>query len=345
MKKYISILLLTLVFNSLSFGQMIWGINGHPTETPYSNYLSANTTIQMNYLKQLNCKYYRCSFEGVNYPYIMSIVVPAANTSGITVLVDMYINIVPTNTDIVNYNNNYKIGNDWAIYAISHNYNVVWELGNEIENWGLISIKGDGSSPTDFQDVKPGALAAIDASLKGEYQGIKDAYIKTKKIAPPVLFGATWHHWGLLREIINYNGYLPCDIISWHWYDPNYKLFNGIITDKTSSCCGRTPVDCLSDFKKDIWITECGRSEQVNGVYYNGSVGAINPLTQNYAAQAIALQTEIDNLKSILLVKAIFVYELLDDYQWSESQAHFGLVDKLNGTPKAAFTTFQNETK
>ena len=156
---------------------------------------------------------------------------------------------------------------------------------------------------------------------------------------------------------------LPCDAISWHWYGPNYGGFNTVINDTKSAANGRTPVQCLNDFKSktdptkpmDIWITETNRSQNISGGgLLNGSVAnnATPTTSQDWAAEATAIQNNIDSFKPVPSVKAVFIYELYDDgnvdassLSLLASEGYFGLVTGLNGTKKNAFTTFQNEIK
>jgi hypothetical protein len=355
---------------STSVRKIGWGVCGHPTWSDYANWTPANVTTQVNYLNQLGCKFYRCSFEGATGPSILANIVPAAQAAGITVLPILPISPHPSSTAQANHDSNYQMAYTWASYAISKHYNLTyWELGNELENWGnLVDVVSDGTSPNDFPDANPGGFVSIASSLNGAYQGIKDAFSAGRAsglttITPQVLFGACYRHWGLLTKIQNYNGSLPFDIISWHWYGPVYGSFTAAINNTASASNGLTPVQCLNAFKShtnpgqpmDIWITETNRSQKTStGDYLNGSVAAVaTPTTsQDWAAEAQAIQTNVDNFKTVPTVKAIFVYELLDEShtfagETSElaSDGYFGLVTGLNGTLKNAFYTYQTEIK
>jgi len=209
---------------------------------------------------------------------------------------------------------------------------------------------------------------AIASGLTGADQGIKDAYTAGRKsglttITPQVLIGATYRHWGLLSKIQTYdNGTLPCDIISWHWYGPVIGSFTAPINDPDSVSNGRTPAQCLGDFKSptnpsqpmDIWITETDRMQESGTAMLNGSVAsnATPKTSQDWAAQASAIQTNIDGIKTVPSVKAIFVYELFDEPKADSSstallasEGYFGLITGLNGTLKNGFYTYQAEIK
>ena len=349
---------------------MIWGICGHPTWSDYASWVPANVSTQMSTINQLGASYYRVSFEGNYYPGYLTTLVPKAQAAGVTLLPVLPISLVAADSAQTNYSNNYTIGYNWAAYAISKGYNLpYWELGNEVENWNLVNVVYDGASPNDFPDKHPGGFVAIASGMDGAYDGIKDAYAAGRKagettITPKVLIGMCFRHWGLLAKIQAYNdGTLPCDVISWHWYGPNYGAFNGVINDPKSVANGRTPAACLGDFKSntdltqpmDVWITETDRSQAITGGgLLNGSVAAnAAPATsQDWAAQAFAIQTNIDSFKTVPSVKAIFVYELFDETIADKtttsllaSQGYFGLVTGLNGTLKNAFYTYQAEIK
>ena len=172
-----------------------------------------------------------------------------------------------------------------------------------------------------------------------------------------------YRHWGLMSKIQAYNnGVLPCDAITWHWYGPNYGGFNTVVNDTKSAANGRTPAQCLGDFKSksdptkpmDIWITETNRSQNTAAGLLNGSVAAVATpaASQDWTAEATAIQNNIESFKPVASVKAVFVYELYDDGQvdgsstaYLASEGYFGLSTGLNGTKKNAFTTFQNEIK
>jgi hypothetical protein len=346
-----------------------WGVCGHPTWSDYANWVAANRVTQMTYLQQLGAKYYRCSFEGGPYPSILDSVVPAAQSSGITVLPILPLSLKPANTAQSNHDTNYQTAYTWATYAISKNYALpYWELGNELENWDLVDVVYDGASANDFPDKTPGGFVAIASGLSGAYQGIKDAYTAGRQsglttITPQILYGACYRHWGLLTKIQSYNGSLPCDIISWHWYGPNYGPFNLPISDSNSVSNGRTPAQCLNDFKShtnpsqpmDIWITETNRSQKITGgALLNGSTGSNTApqAYQDWAAEGQAIQTNVDSFKAVPTVKGIFVYELFDETLADKSstsllasEGYFGLVTGLNGVLKTAFYTYQTEIK
>ena len=239
------------------------------------------------------------------------------------------------------------------------------ELANEIENWNLVKVVYDGTAPDEFPDKTPGGFAAIVASLNGAYHGIKDTYAAARSrgdtdITPRILYGCCYHHWGLLTKIEQANGGLPCDIISWHWYEPNCGMFVAPIHDAKSSCNGRSPAECLAEFKShedpakpmDVWITELNRSVKTPAGYLNGSVSDSGPQGQDWPAEAQEIGVAIEDVKHAPNVKAIFVYELFDetladrsDPKRLRSEGSFGLMTGLTGKHKDAFYTYQNEIK
>jgi hypothetical protein len=344
---------------------IIWGICGHPTWSDYADWVPANSKTVIGYLRKLGCTFYRCSFEGAAYPKILNSVVPIAQAAGVTILPDLPLNIVAQEDEKTNFERNYQIGYDWASYAISQHYHLpYWELGNELENGNLVSVSADGTAPDQFPDKVPGGFFAIASSLNGAYHGIHDAYAAGRdqgetKIEPKILYGACYRHWGLLTKIENHNGSLPCDIISWHWYEPNCGLFNAPIQDSNSFSKNRSPAECLADFKSqsdpskpmDVWITELNRSVHTPAGYDNGSV-AETPTGQDWTAEAQEIQLTIDDLKKAPTVKAMFVYELFDEPRADgsnpvrmRSEGNFGLMTGLNGRYKDAFKIYQNEIK
>ena len=354
---------------AVSTTPMVWGVVGHPSWNDYASWIPANVTTQYNYLNQLGAGYYRVSFEGAWGPSYINTLEPMAQNAGITLLPMLPVHFVPANSAQTNYNNAYTVANSWATYAISQGYNLpYWEVGNEPENDGAVSITGDGSAASDFPDAVPGGFVSIINTYNGAYQGVLDAYTAGRKaglttITPKVMIGMCYRHWGLLAKMQAYdNGVLPCDMISWHWYGPNYGNFNGVITNPGAPDNGRTPAACLGDFKSktnptqpmDIWMTETNRSQYSNGVLLNGSVAnnATPATSQDWAAEASAIQANVDSFKTVPSVKGVFVYELFDEpkndstsTEYLAEEGYFGLVTGLNGTLKNAFYTYQAEIK
>jgi hypothetical protein len=344
---------------------LLWGICGHPTWPDYADWVPGNMATQIGYVRELGCSYYRCSFEGASYPAVLDTIVPPAQSAGITILPILPIKIVAQSSAETNYQANYQIAVSWATHAIAKGYHLpYWELGNELENGRNVSVIGDGALPAQYRDKTPGGFVAIASSLQGAYRGLKDAYAQgrskqTTTLVPQVLYGCTYRHWGLLAKIRDYNQSMPCDIISWHWYDPAYGSFNAPIHGLSASF-DRSPAECLTDFKRnddkdrpmDVWITETNRSvKPTSTTYLNGSFSD-NASGQDWAAQAQVIQTTIADLARASNVKAIFVYELLDESirfkdsaGMRASEGNFGLVTGLKGRRKNAFYTYQAATK
>jgi hypothetical protein len=320
---------------------------------------------QIGLVRELGCTYYRCSFEGAAYPAVLDKIVPSAQAAGITILPILPLRIIAKNDANTNYKTNYQIALSWATFAIAHDYNLpYWELSNELENGPNVKVIGDGVLPRQFPDKTSGGFVAIASSLKGAYNGIKDAYAsgrsnQTTQITPQILFGCTYRHWGLLTKIRDYNQGMPCDIISWHWYEPAFGSFN-IPVHGLNFGFDRSPAECLADFKRndgsgrpmDVWITETNRSVKPTAkTYLNGSFSE-NASSQDWTAEARTIQTSISDLEQADNVKAIFVYELLDEPLADKTSAdrlrmegYMGLLTGLTGTRKDAFFTFQQMIK
>jgi hypothetical protein len=352
----------------------MWGLCGHPTLSDYQGWNVAFRDRQIAYLQELGCNIYRCSFEysGGPYPKLIDNIVPAAQAAGITVLPMFPLSLTGSNlaTAYSNvYTENYNRAVSWANHAITNGYQLpYWELGNELENTGMVSVQGDGSSPSQYTDFATNGFERIRAALNGAHDGLRDAYADaraagTTTITPQMLFGATWRHWGLLKKIQSANGStpVPWDVISWHWYTPKFQKFTAIISDASSSSNGRTPVACLNEFKKksdpsqpmDIWITEMGRSQHTSKGAVGGSCTAVtdHANSQNWALQAQELELEIDDLVSVSSVKAIIVYEMFDELLNHASsgeaakaaKGYFGLITGLDGTRKIAFYGYKTK--
>lgn len=363
------------ICRSSGTASIAWGVCGHPTFSDYQNWNASARTEQIGLLQDLGCDIYRCSFEysPKPYPALMDNIVPVAQAAGVLVLPVLPVTSLGANGSTIYadvYAENYTIATTWANYAISKGYKLpYWELGNEMENWGLVNISGDGSSPSQYTDKATNGFERIRAALNGAYDGLKAAYSAARQsglttITPSLLSpGTAYRHWGLLTKIKNANGTqpVPWDILSWHWYTPSYGDFSSTITDASSPSYGKSPVQCLNEFPQksnpaapmDIWITECGRSQNIPGSGFVGgsATSRTNPAaSQDWALQAQELEDEIADLATVPTVKAIIVYELFDETSLyagksagaQAEQAYFGLVTGLGGTRKDVYYVFRS---
>ncbi len=118
----------------------------------------------------------------------------------------------------------------------------------------------------------------------------------------------------------------------------------------------RSPAESLAQFKRnddpsrpmDIWITEMNRSYKPTATsYLNGSYSD-NTTHRDWAAEAESIQATIVDLRKAENVKAIFVYELLDEPTAhgktsgaQSAEGYIGLMTGLNGERKDAFRAYQ----
>jgi hypothetical protein len=349
----------------------IWGINGHPQNTEFWGYNNVET--QLNYLEYAGCKYYRCSFVGGSvtngiyadggFAATLDLVVPQAAARGITVL-PLLTTVIQTQygTDLqqTNYQNHYQRGKDIAAYALQKGYVLpYWELGNEEVNQSTSSpviIDYDGSSDAKIKNRYNSSGQSnygrrqLAWSITGLYYGIHAAYNAAGKTPPKILItSGAWRTWGSLDMFkTELNGWLPGDIISWHWYS-DCGSFTAPINDAQSASNGKSPYNVLKSYGKDIWITECGRQEAVNQsnqvVHYGGSMTSSG--TEDTVKQATETVTVVNNLLQTG-VKAVFFYNLYDETttfasaSYKNAIAYHGAIRKQNGAFKDVFYSFRN---
>lgn len=309
---------------------LIWGVVGHPTWLDYADWVSGNMAKQIAWVNKLGCSYYRCSFESAEYPAILDQIVPSAVAGHMNILPILP---VSQNTGLSPYNNyvaNFNMATGWAGHAIAKGYHIpYWELGNEMENNGQFTINGDGSSILHFRQNNPKAFVLLATSVLGAYSGMRHAYHQANLTPSKALFGFCYHHYGLY-DLFKYmepylGGQLPFDVISWHWYPPDYGTF-------------AIAASGLTGLGKDIWITEINRAQ-------NGHNGSMTTSGINEALQAQTLASGIADVRKSSNVKAIFVYELLDEPKAAGTNpvsAYMGLVNNLSGVPRQAFATYQH---
>jgi hypothetical protein len=102
----------------------------------------------------------------------------------------------------------------------------------------------------------------------------------------------------------------------------------------------------------DVWITETNRSVKPTATTYLNGSAAANASGQDWAAEAQVLKSILSDLRTADNVKAIFVYELLDEpnahgksASSRNTEGYLGLMTGLNGQRKDAFYTFQAAVK
>ena len=187
-----------------------------------------------------------------------------------------------------------------------------WELGNELDGYALIR-KGertrsgkewiwdgapDGSSPDDYEETRYRRSRDFIRALQA---GVR----KSDPSAQTMVDTAGWLHYGFI-ERLKEDGVADFDILSWHWYSEM-----GEITSATDR-----KIDVLNLLKerydKPIWITEVNRRD-----------GSKHGREKEHAEY---IRESLSKLAKHPAIRAVFVYELLDQPSVENGETDYGLV-------------------
>jgi hypothetical protein len=279
---------------------MLWGVNGHPL-TAYSG---VTTAEQLDLAKALGVGAYRVDVTATEQIPRLAALIQAARARDITILPVL---IPPTDLAHQSEDKLYAIAHDFA-EAFGRRFKgevPVWELGNELENFALITsceMRDDGShypcqwgvaggvAPLDYYGPRYQKVLAL---LRGLSEGIHAADPAARRAIGTSGFG----HVGIFQRFVH-DG-LAWEINVWHLYgeDPEWAF------------------KMLQPIGKPIWITEYGEA----GAGPNGE-----------AAQAKALAYWIHRIAALAGrydIEAAFLYELMDESYWGASnEARMGVV-------------------
>lgn len=277
------------------------GINGHPLNS--DAYLSIGVNSQISLLKSMKVAYYRFdivinSDGSIRQEPEALALINAAKAANIELL--------PTvSASTINYS-----ATATAAYAAGKaltqkfsskygKYFTYYALGNELDNRAILANRS-GQLSTDYDAKK---ITVISNYIKGMDVGLKasDPTAKT-------MVDESFLHYGFL-QLMQKNG-VNFDIVACHWYSDmegvaagsQYKIPD--ITKKLSSL-----------FTKPIWFTEVNKR-------YRTNISATTWDTDQWTF----LNKFIAKCKANKQVKALIIYELLDEPFRPILEAHYGIV-------------------
>ena len=275
------------------------GINGH--SLGLETYRSVPVAQQIAMLKKMGMNFYR---QDILYrsdgtistasPSDFKNLWKAANAAGVQILPVLYTKTLDWNkSESDNYTAGKLAGHNFAVK--NSQYFKYYELGNELDKQTLISGNGDFLNDYNVNNVYTTA-----AYLKGMDEGIKSIQPNAK-----TMINAGWKHFAFLKAMEAYG--VNFDIIAYHWYSDmegaSARNFPDI-TQKLSSM-----------FTKPIWFTEVGQRFK--------NVDNIDQLQSNFTTAFI------NKCKANPQVKALLLYELMDEPGRDDREAHFGFVQWL----------------
>jgi hypothetical protein len=309
----------------------VWGICGYPNAR--QGYIHVPVQKQLDLVAELGAEYYRVDWNDRKSFSSADVLINEAKKRGIKILPVLFPPIdLKKSADIKTiYQKSYDYAFKWVSrYKKEISY---WELSNEMDVFAMIRKdekmrKGgtwqldspDGDLPEHYEE---GRYLAARIMLLGLADGVKAADRNARRI----INTAGWFHYGFIKRLIDDR--VPFEILGWHWYSDM-----GDITNVRNVF---NVLEQIAGFGKPVWVTEINRS--------NGS------MDEDVEAQAAYISDAADQMRNLDVIKAFFVYELLDEpYLGDENpKSYCGLVELkkherghwMPGNEKPAFEAYR----
>ncbi len=278
----------------------ILGVNGHPHQQ--EGYRAVPLDRQMDLLRELGVRWYRTDW-GSGYDFSQhDALVAAAEAKGIRLLPILFPDVSAAKDDIREIR---RMAFDYGKHVASRYRGRIthYELSNELDCRAMTKWPNggdrDGASRSDYDFHQ---YTAICEMLRGLSEGIREG----DPAASRIVDCAGWLHFGFVDRLVD--DAVPFEIVAWHWYSE----MGDITTPKQSYSGNWDVLQKLKSWGKEVWITEGNRR--------NGDMDDAGQ------AQADYLTDQITKLRKSGIVKAYFVYELLDEPYFEGGESHYGLV-------------------
>ncbi|MBZ9677677.1 DUF4214 domain-containing protein [Mesorhizobium sp. ES1-1] len=293
-------LLWMMITTGSSAADLLWGVNGHP----FNAYPGISIERQLDFIHDLGMKSYRVNISNADSAGRLAELIKAGKVRGIEILpvITPELDLDHTTADEL-YAQAYRLAS--TLVSRFKDDIRVWELGNEMENYAILSpceMKDDGAqyscswgpaSGLETSDYFSPRWVKVSAVLRG----LSDATIAVDPTIRKAMGTAGWGHRAAFTRM-RQDG-IRWDISVWHLYegDPEEAF------------------KFLATFGKPIWLTEfnySGGSQRGEREQAEGLLETMN-LLRKY-------QSSYD-------VQAAHIYELLDETYWAPSyEAFMGLV-------------------
>ncbi|GAA1581253.1 MULTISPECIES: twin-arginine translocation signal domain-containing protein [Kribbella] len=287
-----------------------WGVCGHPPSIDDTSYPADGVWDQLALAASLGVSYYRVDFmipttDSASTDWTWyDAVVAAARANGIQL---MAILTVP---DAIA-----DAGNGWIQSQVSMLVTryagqiPLYQIQNEMDG---VAINGPGVDGSSINDYNPDVYGPVRDRMWAICDGVRASDSQAGRVV-----NITWKHTGFL-QLLNNDG-LPYEVNGLDWYWGMEDLI--------------AVLEVINRFQqREILLTELN----ITGGTQSSSE----------AEQADYIATAVQTLRASApdKVHGVYVYELLDQPAWDDSQAHYGLVnvnpDGSWGDHKQAFDTF-----
>jgi len=313
-------------FAQQSSTEPMWGVNGHP----FNSYPGVSFTEQLDAVKGLGLRSYRVNISTLDEADKMATLVSLAKERGIGILpvVTPLFDLDLESTAAL-YDKSFQLAN--ALVARFKPDIRVWELGNEMENYAIITaceMQDDGiqyncgwgpAAGTEPSHYFTPRWQKVSAVLRGLSDGASAADPAVRK----AMGTAGWGHLGAFKRMRD-DG-VRWDISVWHHYEgdpePAFRF--------------------LLAFDKPIWVTE-----------FNNSGGSLDG-QQRQAEGLEKMMVLLRRYAPKYRIEAAHIYELFDEPYWAPGyESVMGLIELQKkkddgwspGKPKAAHAVVLKET-
>ncbi len=284
-----------------------WGASGHYTKPdlgPYYSYNRVPLSRQLGLLRSAGFSWYRNGCNEHTCPTLLS----EANKAGIHILGGFALWPDEKSDEASNYQRVYDYTSKFARRYPQIQY---YEAGNEVDNW--VGMTGDGSTRDQYNNARF-------AQARGFIKGFVDGIHAGNPNAVVMVGDAGYCHYGFLESL--WNDGIRWDITAFHWYATMGNI-------EKAGCHEANAAAIHASFGLPVWITEL-----------NDDAAAKNDDQTAAAMWLVAFANQIKTVASKYDIRAVFVYELLDEPNWQDMQGHFGIADGV-GNPKAAYQSLR----
>jgi hypothetical protein len=283
-----------------SAAELKWGVNGHP----FTAYPGVSLAEQLDAVKALGLKSYRVNISGMDHAEQLATLVKLAKQRDIEILpvITPRLNLDLESASAL-YEKSYRLA---QVLVRRFRRDIrVWELGNEMENYAIITaceMQDDGiqydcgwgpASGTEASQYFTPRWRKVSAVLRGLSEGAIDADPTVLK----AMGTAGWGHIGAFKRMRD-DG-VRWDISVWHHYEGDPEpAFKSLLA-----------------FDKPIWVTELNNS--------GGSTGGQQGQAEGLERMMVAIRRYAQKYR----VEAVHIYELFDEPYWGSGfESVMGLI-------------------
>ncbi|GID15807.1 hypothetical protein [Actinocatenispora rupis] len=287
-----------------------WGVCGHPPMIDDTSYPAHGAPDDIALAAELGAGYYRVDFllptgdSGSTDWSWYDAIVAASHDHGIGLMA-----ILTVPDAIADRDDGFIQGQVSMLVSRYAGQIPLYQIQNEMDG---VCINGPGVDGSSVNDYNPDVYGPVRDRMAAICAGVRASDSQAGRVV-----NMTWKHTGFLQLLNNDGLEYEVNGLDWYWGTDDMLA--------TLEVINRFP-------QSEILLTELDIADGTRSA--------------SEADQANYLATAIDTLRASApdKVHGVYVYELLDQPAWDDSQAHYGLVQVYSdgnwGPHKQAFDTF-----